>query len=212
MLSIIRFKVGGLARYLSHTEVMRLFQRACTRAKIPVAYSEGFNPHPKMSLVLPRSVGVESDDEILCLGIVQNAEIDAELLITGLKAEMPEGIEIVCAETRNTKDAPVPLSAKYRIRPRGDKKPAGEIEKILKSETLVIARTSGEGSQAKNIDVRPFIKSIEAQKSDITVDCVISPAGTIRVDEILGLLKMGTEDLAEPVRRIKVEWNGIENN
>lgn len=210
MLAIIRFKVGGLMRYLSHAEMLRVFQRACARARIPVAFSKGFNPHQKLSIVLPRSVGVESDDEILCLGIEENAAIDAESLRAGLKAELPERIEVVSVEIRRTNDAPVPQTAKYRIRLRGDKKPAQEIEKIMASEMLLISRTSGQGTKAKQVDVRPFIKSIDAAKENIMVDCAVSPAGTIRVDEILGLLKAGPEDLAGPVRRIKVEWKGIE--
>jgi radical SAM-linked protein len=207
---LARFRVRGLLRYLSHAETMRVFQRACVRAKIPVAFSRGFNPHQKMSLVLPRSVAVESDDEILCLSIRENTTIDAESLRAGLKAELPEGIEIVSAEIRRSKDAPVPQAAKYRIRLRGDKKPAQEIEKVLASRMLLIARTSGQGTEAKSIDVRPFIKSIDIATADIIVECAISPAGTIRVDEILGLLKVGPEDLAEPVKRIKVDWKGIE--
>jgi len=196
-------------RYLSHAEMLRVFQRACVRAGIPVAFSEGFNPHQKMSLVLPRSVGVESDDEILCLGIEENATIDAESLKAGLTSELPEGIEIVSVELGRYKDAPVPQSAKYQIRLREDKKPAEEIEKLLACEMLLVERTSGEGTKAKQVDVRPFIKSIDAATADIMVECAVSPAGTIRVDEILGLLKVGTEDLAGPVKRIKVEWKGL---
>ncbi len=130
---LVRFRVGGLVRYLSHAEMMRVFQRACVRAKIPVAFSEGFNPHQKMSLVLPRSVGIESDDEILCLGIRENAANDGELLKAGLKAELPEGIEIVSAEIRTSKEAPVPQSVKYQFRLREDKNPVQEIEKVLAS-------------------------------------------------------------------------------
>jgi radical SAM-linked protein len=210
MLAVIRFRVRELVRYLSHAETMRVFQRACVRANIPVAFSKGFNPHQKMSLVLPRSVGIESDDEILCLGIRENAEIDAESLKTGLKTELPEGIEIVSAEIRRSKDAPVPQSVKYRLRLRGDRKPAQEIERILTSEMLVIVRTSGESTKTKSIDIRPFIKSIDNKAENIMVECAISPAGTIRVDEILDLLKVGPQDLAEPVKRVKVEWKGIE--
>jgi radical SAM-linked protein len=206
---LVRFRVGGLVRYLSHAETLRVFQRACVRANIPVAFSEGFNPHQKMSLVLPRSVGVESDDEILCLGIRDNAANDVESLKAGLKAELPEGIEIVSAEIRRSKEAPMPQSVKYQFRLREDKKQAQEIDKILASDMIVIERTSGEGTKAKSIDVRPFIKSIYAGTSDIMAECAISPAGSIRVDEILGLLKVETEDLAGPVKRVKVEWKGI---
>ena len=72
-------------RFLSHAETMRLFQRACVRAGVKVAYSQGYNPHQRMSLVLPRSVGVESDDELLCLWLAEgHTGIDAEALKSAL--------------------------------------------------------------------------------------------------------------------------------
>ena len=81
-------------RFLSHAETMRLFQRALVRAGVQIAYSQGFNPHQKMSLVLPRSVGVESDDEILSLRLKDGQTgLDTE----ALKAALPEGIEIMSA-------------------------------------------------------------------------------------------------------------------
>ncbi len=61
----IRFRIGGALRFLSHAETARLWQRACTRAALPVRYSQGFNPHPRMSLPLPRPVGVAADEELL---------------------------------------------------------------------------------------------------------------------------------------------------
>lgn len=76
MLLAVRFKVEGSLRFLSHAETLRLFQRACVRAGLALRYSEGFNPHPKLSLPLPRSVGVESDDELLCLWVEREPPAD----------------------------------------------------------------------------------------------------------------------------------------
>jgi hypothetical protein len=56
------------------------------------------------------------------------------------------------------------------------------------------------------------LESITEQTAEIIVDCKISPAGTIRVDEILGLLHVGAGDLARPVKRAKVQWEGITAN
>ena len=71
VLLAIRFKVEGTLRFLSHAETVRLLERACVRAGLRLRYSEGFNPHPKLSLPLPRPVGVESDEELLCLWVEQ---------------------------------------------------------------------------------------------------------------------------------------------
>ena len=65
-------------RFLSHAETARVLQRACVRAAVPVRYSEGFNPHPRLSLPLPRPVGVESEDELLVVRLCEDRENAAE--------------------------------------------------------------------------------------------------------------------------------------
>jgi radical SAM-linked protein len=196
-------------RYLSHAETMRVFQRACVRAGVRVAYSQGFNPHPRMSLVLPRSVGVESDDEMLCLWLEEGQTgFDAE----SLKGELPAGIEIVSVEVSQAKGVPGPSLATYLIRLRSgcaDERVKGQIKELLARDKILIERRSGEDSRAKTVDIRPFLESIVVQGEGIVVDCKVSPAGTIRVDEILGLLQFGMEDLAGPVRRTAVQWGNL---
>jgi radical SAM-linked protein len=97
----VRFRVVGPAAMLSHAEMSRVLQRACARADLPVRYSEGFNPHPKLSLPLPRPVGVESDDELLVARLHADpvaggagARAGAEAtLMRALAEQLPEGIE-----------------------------------------------------------------------------------------------------------------------
>jgi len=196
-------------RYLSHAETMRVFQRACVRAGVRVAYSQGFNPHPRMSLVLPRSVGVESDDEMLCLWLEEGETgLDGE----SLKGELPAGIEIASVGMSQAKGVPGPSLATYRIRLGPacvDECIKIRIEELLAKDKVPIERRSGEDSRAKTVDIRPFLESIVVQGGDIVVDCKVSPAGTIRVDEILGSLQLGVEDLAGPVRRTAVQWNDL---
>jgi radical SAM-linked protein len=188
---------------------MRVFQRACVRAGVQIAYSQGFNPHQKMSLVLPRSVGVESDDEILCLRLKEGrTDIDAE----ALKAELPDGIEIVSVETSEAKNIPEPISARYIMSVREqyvDDNARRRIEEILAGDKVVVDRRTGENSRTKPVDVRPFLESIKAEQGQVAVDCKISQAGTIRVDEILGLLHLKTADLTGPVKRTGVQWKGL---
>jgi radical SAM-linked protein len=193
-------------RFLSHAETMRVFQRAFVRAGVQIAYSEGFNPHQKMSLVLPRSVGVESDDEILCLWL-KNGQ--AGINVDALKEALPGGIEIISAETSEAKKIPEAVSARYVMKARTDCLISKNITDILSNDKIVVNRRTGEGTQTKPVDVRPFLEAIKAEAGEFAVDCKISPAGTIRIDEILGLLNLKTEDLTGPVRRTSVQWKGI---
>ncbi|MBW7991664.1 MAG: DUF2344 domain-containing protein, partial [Planctomycetes bacterium] len=55
---VIKFRIGGPLRFISHAQTLSVFQRACVRAGIEIRYSQGFNPRPRLSLPLPRPVGV----------------------------------------------------------------------------------------------------------------------------------------------------------
>jgi radical SAM-linked protein len=207
---LVRFKVIGDMRFLSHAETMRVFQRACARAGVRMAYSRGFNPHPRLSLVLPRSVGVESDDELLCLWFEDGEEeIDSELLKRRLSGQILEGIKIFSVDVNRSKKVPEPAAARYLIK-ISDRCLAewvkAAIEELSARVEIPVKRQINESQRVKVVDVRPFIKSVKLQGDDILVDCVISQSGTIRVDEILKLLHLRIEDIASPVRRIKVEY------
>lgn len=189
------------------------------RAGINLQYSQGFNPHPRMSLPLPRPVGVCSDDEMLTLRIHKSidtqdheprATSDEARVIGTLSAQLPEGIELVSASFAGVGSSIMPRSATYVLSVRreylgGDL--AGRIENLLASETLVIRRkTGGKDSDTKNIDVRGFISSIELEGADIFVECSLTAGGSIRVQEILELLGLDETMLASPIRRTCVQW------
>ena len=59
----IVFSKTGLVKYISHLDMLRLFKRAFRRAGIELAYSQGFNPHPKMGFAQPLSLGYEAEAE-----------------------------------------------------------------------------------------------------------------------------------------------------
>jgi uncharacterized protein (DUF2344 family) len=162
-----------------------------------------------MSLVPPRSVGVESDDDMLCLWLKEGQTgIDVE----ALKSALPAGIEIISVETSEAKNIPEPISARYVMKVQSQKIDDGvrkHITDMLAGDKIVVNRRAGEDSRTKQVDVRPFLETIKAEAGEFIVDCKISAAGTIRVDEILGLLQLKTADLIGPIRRTSVQWKGI---
>lgn len=68
------FSKTGRAKYISHLDLMRTFQRAFARAGIAIKHTEGFNPHPFVSIALPLSVGYSSQCEILEFGLLEGAD------------------------------------------------------------------------------------------------------------------------------------------
>jgi len=207
---VVRFRIFGDVRYLSHSETIRVFQRALVRAKTDVAYSRGFNPRARISLPLPRSVGVEADDEIFCIKVNVNGEkFDTEQLLERLSLQMPEGIELLGANALTDKRAFTKglVIYEYTLGAENDKEAIGlRIKDLLSQESLKINRQSGPKAKVKQVDVRGYLKSVEQAGNKIVVECRFGPDGTIRVDEIFSLLGFDIGRLAGPVKRAKVIW------
>jgi len=79
-------------KYISHLDLMRLFMRAMRRAEFPLKMTEGFNPHPKLSIKRALKLGLESDSEEA--SIVLREQITAAEFKEKLQKQLPQGIEI----------------------------------------------------------------------------------------------------------------------
>ena len=207
-------------RFLSHAETVKVFQRACVRAGIEVQYSRGFNPRPKLSIPLPKSVGVESDDDLMCLRVNRDPNerrvMDYESRIKArLSEQLPEGCELLSVSVANAKTSFQPSLATYVLPVRREylnEKLKATIKRLLASESLNLQRRIDvKNSKFKNVDVRRFLKSIELDNKGIVVECKISSSGSIRVEEILKLLELDADELAAPIRRISVQWQVSES-
>ncbi|MFZ2147877.1 MAG: TIGR03936 family radical SAM-associated protein [Sedimentisphaerales bacterium] len=227
---VVRFRISGSLRFLSHAQTLRLFQRACVRAGLKIQYSQGFNPRPRMSLPLPRPVGIESDDELLCLRVHKSTSEQEHKCISeqehksisaqvhkNVSAQVPEGCELLSVNVTEASASFQPCSAAYVLAVRKEylnEKLKTTIERLLASESLILERRikaqdtrhKTQDPRLKNVDVRGFLKSIELDPNGIIVECKISSAGSIRVDEILKLLELDVEKLVSPIRRTRVQW------
>jgi radical SAM-linked protein len=86
------FTKKGALKYISHLDLMRLFMRAMRRADLPLKFSEGFSPHPKLSFKRALKLGVESDHEE---GTVMLRDfVPLEVFQKKLQQQLPEGISI----------------------------------------------------------------------------------------------------------------------
>jgi radical SAM-linked protein len=215
ILLIIKFKIGGSLRFLSHAETVKLFQRACVRADINMRYSQGFNPRPRLSLPLPGTVAVASDDDLLCLRVNRDPNgpqvADYESRIKDrLSCQLPKDCVLLSVEAAQANVSYQPDSATYifSVPPDYiDEKLKAVIERLIASESLNLQRrVDAKHSRFKNVDVRPFLKSIEIGDKSLVVECKISSSGTVRVDEILKLLELDTDKLTAPIRRTNVKW------
>jgi len=89
----IRFRRGQEVKFISHLDIMRLWQRALHRAEIPLAYSEGFSPHPRISLAAPLPIGVTSQAELM--DILGTKQVSPHFFTAAVSQQLPPGIEIL---------------------------------------------------------------------------------------------------------------------
>jgi radical SAM-linked protein len=89
----IRFCRGAEIKFISHLDIIRLWQRALHRAEIPLAYSEGFNPHPRISLAVPLAIGVTSEAELM--DIFCTKWVSPHWFSAAVSRQLPPGIEIL---------------------------------------------------------------------------------------------------------------------
>jgi radical SAM-linked protein len=215
-LILVKFTIAGHLRFLSHLEQMALFQRACVRADVSLTYTQGFNPHPVISLPLPRPVGVESDDDFLCLRLNDSlTTFDAKHFQTQLSSQLPEGLKLLSVTSSPSRALPLPQAAVYHLPIKKNllidnitkERLKSAIDNILASASLIVQRQpSPKMQRIKNVDVRTFIDDIILNDQGLTVHCNISSAGSIRIGEILSLLGLSLDDLSGPVKRKSVRW------
>jgi radical SAM-linked protein len=88
----IRFSRGEEIKYISHLDLLRLWQRALNRAEIPLAYSEGFSPHPRMSLAAPLALGVTGEAELMDIFLARWSS--PHTFTAAMARQLPPGIKI----------------------------------------------------------------------------------------------------------------------
>ncbi len=88
----IRFSRGEEIKYISHLDLMRLWQRVLNRAGVALAYSEGFNPHPRLSLAAPLALGVTSEAELM--DVVLTKWSSPHAFTDAVSRQLPRGVEI----------------------------------------------------------------------------------------------------------------------
>ncbi len=175
------FKKMGMSRYVSHLDLMRAMTRAVRRARVPLWYTEGFNPHPYITFALPLSLGMESLCESMDMRI--EGESTNEEIFTMLKGAMPPGIEIV-----SVKD---PLYDPKKIAfgefdiffdcEKGADGLISLIEEMLKADELIVQKLGKKGRHKvlKDINLIEFIKQYKIGKlGDRVKLSVILPAGS----------------------------------
>lgn len=203
---VFAFSVDGDIRFISHRDTLRLFRRALVRAALPVRYTQGFNPHPRLSIPLPRSVGMASQDESIIVEF--DRPIDGEEALRRLAQQTPGGLEMIRARRLAAGERLYPDLARYRLdlgeTPMGAIKP--RVRNLLESRVVRIERDSLRGAAPKSIDVRPYFVNMDVDNGAVTFTLRVTGHGTVRPTEVAELLGLGAESMNHRIRRLEVQW------
>lgn len=171
------FKKTGRAKYISHLDLNRCMLRIFRRSKLPVWYTEGFNPHPYYSFALALSLGFESDCEIMDFNITDD-NMPLSVIKDRLNEVMPEGMGIVDIAPQKNKITVI-AKAEYEFDLKADDVQGvyDAVEKLLAADEILIEKKTKKG--IKTVDLKPDTEMVSLEKAEGAVHMVMRlPAGT----------------------------------
>ena len=217
---IIHFKKSNL-KFISHLDVQRLFERALRRAEIPVAYTEGFNPRPKMQWLMPLPIYYESNAELLHLELADY--VDHMQLQIRLNAQLPPEIQLKSVNLlESAKNLPNIENIKvlYKVltfNPEMWEKYSCEaksaIENFLEKDTLLqkVSKKNKDNSslnEIKYIDIRKKVEKVLVLNS-YPMELELLLLGNTRAELVLDHIKQKvfqSEDLQNGASQWQLHW------
>lgn len=171
----IKFKKVGRLQYISHLDLVRTMHKIIVRARLPLWYTEGFNPKPKMVFAAPLSTGTESLVEFVDIRLSERMSTDDAL--ARLSANMTEEMQPLAAYYPTSKLTDLKwFSYSFLFHTKNaTAELAAKCEELLLSDTVLIQRRSKSGDTV-TVNIRPMIKSVSAilDGEDIKMNAVLS--------------------------------------
>ena len=181
-------------RFISHLEYVRTIERAIRRAKLPAAYSEGFNPHLKFSLASALGVGVVSYTEFVEIELAEPVEI--EVAARALDKALPRGIRVLAADAVANNTAALmaeAAGASYVVTLPYDKDITEAVANYNDAVELLFKKAAPKRKEKfKDIDVKFYIPEIAVELKDgktiFSFECKITPTGSMKAVDLLNAL------------------------
>ena len=183
----ITFAKQGALRYTGHLDLHRLWERAARRAELPLAYSQGFHPQPKMNIAAALPLGFSSRCEIIDMRLEREIPLDG--LHEKLQETLPTGIQVSSIEAVDDKLPALQTlvaSAEYEVTlteaiDRSDLE--ARIDSLMATESIVRER------RGKTYDLRPLIEELQlADGTKIFMRLAAREGATGRPEEVLDML------------------------
>ena len=206
----ITFAKLGALRYTGHLDLHKLWERAARRAELPLAYSQGFHPQPKMNIAAALPLGFSSRCEALDMRLEHEISLDG--LREKLQGTLPTGIQVMDVESVDERAPALQtqvISAEYEVsltesspstslRTSFGSEVKRRIESVLESESIIRTR------RGKEYDLRPLVEELsltpaplpegEGQEMRVFMKLAAREGATGRPEEVLDVLGIAFED------------------
>ena len=195
-----RFKKVGSLQYVSHLDLVRTMHKIVVRSRLPLKYTEGFNPKPKMVFAAPLSIGTESYCEFLDLRLSER--VDEREALEALNRNMTEEMQVIEAYYPDTKFTELRwLSYTVSMKTAGASEEICErINAALSSDVIEIEKKTKSG--IKPVNIRPLIKSADAffDGEEIRIVCLLSadPSEFLNPEYMVKYLRESVGVLSDP--------------
>ena len=178
----VRFTKTGRMRFLSHHDLMRLFERALRRTGLPLRMTEGYNPHPVIAFPTALGLGIESLDEILEFELTSWTSPKGIEKVLG--EQLPEGVTVASAEAFDRKQRSFVNFVEYQASCPGQLE--GVVDRIrafLALKECPVERVSDKGS--KTVEIRQYVMALDVDGDAVYLRVRITDQGTAKPEEIL---------------------------
>lgn len=193
----VKFSKVGKLQYISHLDLVRTMMKIIVRAKLPLWYTEGFNPKPKIVFAAPLSIGTESLCEFMDIRLSER--IAPEEAMLRLNANMTEEMQISEAyypEMKLTELKWLGYAINFEFSSVNEQT-AEEVNKLLSSPALNVMKKGKSGE--REVDIKPLINeySVSAKQGRLTLKCVLSADASnfLNPELIVKLLKSHIPEL-----------------
>ena len=188
----ITFVKQGALRYTGHLDLHKLWERAARRAELPLAYSQGFHPQPKMNMAAALPLGFSSRCEVMDMRLERDISLDD--LPTRLNGTLPSGLQVVGVQQVDEREPALQTqvaAAEYEVS-LTDEVSRSELERRIESvtESKAISRER----RGKIYDLRPLIEELRLVSEDrIFMRLAAREGATGRPEEVLDVLGIAFE-------------------
>lgn len=193
---VLKYSRDERVKYISHLDFIRTFHRTVRRAGLLMSFSQGFNPHPVMTIAMPLSVGVTSDSEYIKIGFQE--DYSENEVMEKLNSALPVGFEILAVRKTEGKELDFAKlnRAIYEVELETNGQPF-DAEKFLENKELKVMKKSKSG--VKEADIRPYIHSFEVisqkdNKMKITMCLSAGNDYNLKPDTVIDAMEKYTEN------------------